>query len=185
MKFKDLLKKFALYSSNDNLIKHVDRTGSLTQGELSEIEKIKSLSNSVIVDIASNFIPMKHTEIFNEKTDKVLISSLSKRLVSVISAKTENQTEIEFTYKGEYIIFSSGVNELEYSYIPTAYDLDDDIGYTEEEISLTAIAYALLAEKCLIGWQFDEAVMWRERFEQALQNFYTPKNKTIKERAWR
>ena len=74
---------------------------------------------------------------------------------------------------------------VEYQYSPTNYALEDEIGYTEKDISSRVIAYGVASEVCIIEGEFEQAVMHHKRYVDEIALLTMPKNAMIKQRSWK
>ena len=92
--------------------------------------------------------------------------------------------KIDFSLDGSYLLTNAYKCVVEYEYAPKNYGLDDDIGYTEQDISLSALAYGVTAEYCITQGLFEQAVMHHKRFVDNVAEICLPKNKKIKSRSW-
>lgn len=160
------------------------KTSQPSADVLTQVDIITRLSNLVINELACSYVPMKTRERVNVFNGKVLISSLTKRALKILSVIDETGAQKIFTCDGENILTYGDNVEVEYSYLPENYGLDDTIGYGDKDIPLSVLSFGVCAEYCLTEWRFEEAVMWRERYSDALKSFTLPISKTIKGRAW-
>ena len=183
MTVKDIIKKSAELL---NLKKVSDYLGDENaEGDtetLAAVNKLTGLTNLVLNELSLSYLPMKEREEMTVTDGKISFSSLSKTPYRVLNV---------FDIYGEtafYTLTSTGVKVsvpkavIEYAYIPSNYGLSDVVGYTETEISSRLIAYALCAEYLVTVSAFSEAVMWRKRFTEELEELVVPKSRTMKSR---
>jgi hypothetical protein len=90
--------------------------------------------------------------------------------------------EVDYSVRTEYIETNVKKGVVCYQYVPGNYGLDDDIGYTEKDITPRILCFGVLGEFCLTERRFDESVMWRNRYVDEIASLVLPKNKSIKQR---
>ena len=186
MKLKDIIINVATYLSRKDVVDYLESTASSETypSELIQtVSILKKLTNNLIKEIATTYVEMTFIDDISP-ANRIFVDSLSHSPLFIYNVYDKDDCKIDFTVKGEYIDTDKTAYKIEYSFIPEEYELDDELKFNKE-ISLNVITYGVMAEHSLIGWKFDEAVMWRERFSDGLKSLIKPKNKSIKARIWR
>ena len=185
MKIKDIAKAVCTYLNKTEIIEYLDGTVlEPTQDVLTQVDILTRLTNLVINELACSYVPMTTLEKVTVRNGKIKIASLSKQALKINSVRDLNGNGLIFSAQGEYITTYGDAVEVEYTYLPENYGLEDQIGYLEAEVSLAVLSFGVCAEYCLTEWRFEEAVMWRERYVTALKTFTLPENKMMKGRDW-
>lgn len=185
MKISDIVLSVATYLGKSGVEKYLlnGDAENATSETLMQTDVLTRLANLVINEIAGGYIPMIKKEKITVDNGKIYIADLSENALEIKNVLYNGQ-EVSFKIKGAYVQVFAAANEIEYSYMPHNYGLTDEIGYSEKDISSTALSFGVAAEYCLTEWRFEEAVMWRERFTDAMKKFCKIKNGKILERAW-
>lgn len=185
MKIKEVAIAVCTYLNKTEITDYLtEKTETPSADILTQVDILTRLTNLVINELACSYVPMKTRETVSVINGKFLISSLTKRALKILSVMEETGEQKIFMCDGENILTYGDNVEVEYSYLPENYGLDDTIGYGDNDIPLSVLAFGVCAEYCLTEWRFEEAVMWRERYSDALKSFTLPTSKTIKGRAW-
>ncbi len=185
MKIKDIIKTVSTYISREDVVNYLnDETSEVSKSTLETVDLLTRLANLVITELAEGMIVMKKTE----KTDgfsSVKYSELTFQPLDVISVGDINGKPLSFT-KSAYGVSSSsgGIYSVMYSYLPPNYDLNENIGEFEKNVSQSMLSYGVIAEYLLTQGRFDEAVMWNKRYNECIDNLCLPKNSNIKARSF-
>lgn len=182
MKLKDIMKNAAIYLGLSSVKDYLDNAGNATSETLKAVDLLAGLSNLVIAELASTYVPMLFSETVTATGGKIYFSALSKDPVKITSVKDGYGNDTAFKVFPEYVEVKDGVYGITYQYIPSNYAVTDDIGYKDKEVPPSAFSYGLCAEYCITQCRFEEAVAWRKRYIAALEKVLTPKNRTMKGR---
>ena len=181
MTVKDVVKATATFLGRENIIEYLD--GATADNlVLSQVNTLTRLTNLVIYELACSFIPMVKTENVESNDGKVWYSSLSETPCEILNAYDQLGKEISFTVKPEFLQTNYFIKSVEYKYLPSAYGLEDKIGYDERTVSPVVLAYGVTAEYLLTQKAFEQSVMWHERFTEGVNKICAPKNARIRER---
>ena len=124
--------------------------------------------NLVYEEIACDYILLRQEDKVVVENEMILFSDLSKKISQVLRLKNESQKNCAYRLYPSYIKIPNGIYELEYSYIPTAVTIDDNLETFSNKISARVISYAVASEYALINGLYDEATTWKKRFEDAI-----------------
>ena len=185
MKIKDVILAVCTYLNKTEITDYLSGKNDVPSAEvLMQVDILTRLTNLVVNELACSFVPMKTREKVNVVNGKVLIASLTKSALKILSVTDETGVQKTFIVDGENVLTYGDTVEVEYSYLPENYGLDCVIGYADNDVPLSVLSFGVCAEYCLTEWRFEEAVMWRERYSDALKSFTLPSSKKIKGRAW-
>ncbi len=155
-----------------------------SEDTLLTVNKLVGLLNMIISELAGTFIPMIKSESVSAKNGRIYFTDLSCKALEILKVLLPNGTELNYSQNAEFISVPADNVIIEYSYVPPAYDLTSTIGYTEKEISKSTLIYGLCAEYCICTGAFDEAVLWHDRYVDAVKETRKVKNSKIKGRCW-
>lgn len=173
----------AMYLGRDDVVSFLENENQTAEtGTLELINNLTRCANLVINELSLSYIPMYKDKVVNTTNNRVYYSELDETVTEIINVCDEYGADIDFSVKPEYIEVNHGRVTVRYKYIPSNYGLDDEIGYTEAQAPARILAYGTASEYCLAEHGFEESLMWRNRFCEALSNLISPKNKKIKER---
>lgn len=185
MKIKDVIKIAATFLGRTDVTAYLE-SGETESGSetLQTVNLMTNLTNLVITELSSTYIPLKTTENVYSSMGKIYYSRLSQTPVRTVSVSFYGK-QIDYGYNPEYLIVPhDGMYTVEYEYTPSNLGLDDHVGYTEKDITATILAYGLAAEFCITEGGFEQAVMWHKRYADGIERLCMPKNRRISERRW-
>ena len=185
MTVKEIIKSACALVGREDVVKYLN-DNSVTVGEdtLPTLNVMVSLLNIVIGELSGTFIPMIKLERVSAKNKRVYYADLLERCLKVIAVYDDSGNKINYAHTPEYMdVFADNV-QVEYQFIPPNYDLESEIGYTDADISASALAFGLCAEYSISKGSFDQAVMWHERYVDAVSAKRKLKNGTVKQRSF-
>lgn len=184
MTIKDVIKISATLLGRENVIDYIDNGNETDAETLTTVDNLTRCANLVISELAFSVVPMIKSEKVIVKNGKVEFDAFSEKVISVLSASSENGNPVRYKTYLDKIELAEPSAVIEYRYLPANYGLEETIGYKDTDLSAEALAFGTLAEFLLIERAFDESVMWRERFTETISIQRAPKNKTVKGRVW-
>ena len=182
MKIRDIMKNAAIYLGLSSVKDYLDNTGNANAETLKTVDLMTGLSNLVISELASTYVPMMYSETVTATGGKIYFSALSKDPVKITSVKDGYGVDEKFKVFPEYLEIKNGSYEITYQYLPSNYSISEEIGYKTKDVPPSAFSYGLCAEYCITQCRFEEAVAWRKRYIAALEKVLVPKNRLMKGR---
>lgn len=183
MKIKDIITITATFLGRDNLTEYfLNPSSNEDKNLLSQIDTLTRLSNIVISELAGGYIPMVKEETIHTKNGKIYYKDLAENFLEPIHVLDLSDNVCAYKQTEEYIETCLDKCKITYKYLPSNYGLEDEIGYSENQISACVLAYGVCAEFCLTEKNFDESVMWHDRFVQSVAQKIKPKNSFVKAR---
>ncbi|MBQ0099039.1 MAG: hypothetical protein KBS91_00630 [Firmicutes bacterium] len=183
MKLKEIVKITAMYLGRNDVISYLDSTnGTANANVLELINNLTRCANLVINELALSYIPMYKEENVNVLNNKINYSSLDENVTEIVAVYDEYGNDVHYVVYPEYIECNVSSVKVRYKYLPSNYGLNDDIGYSESQISSRIIAYGTASEYCLLSREYQESLMWRNRFNDGVSCVLMPKNGIIKNR---
>lgn len=185
MKVKEVLKSASVMIGREDVAKYLeDDSVEVGVNTLPTVNVLVSLLNLVVGELAGTFIPMIKREKVKAVGGKIYYAALSERCVKVVGTYLLDGSQTDYDFTPEFMRVYADEILVEYEYIPPNYDLAGDIGYTEKEITASTLAYGLCAEYCISQGDFDQAVMWHERYVDSISCHRKLKNSSVRERSF-
>jgi len=185
MTVKEILLSTATCLGREDVVQYLNGDSSTSDKQtLNAVSAMVSLFNMVVGELASTFIPMTKSEKVSFSNGKYAFSSLTENAVEIVGVYDDYGYEISYKIKGEYLCVDKGSAIVTYKYLPKNYDLNDEIGYSENEVGKMTLTCGLAAEFCISEGLFNQAVMWHKRFVEGVNSLVKPKNIKIKSRCW-
>lgn len=184
MKLYDIVITSAILLGKDDAVRCLENTSTNKDFEtLVMIDNLTRSANIVVSELAFTYLPMIKEEHMQVENGKIKFEDLSEKILDLIGVY---QGEKELTYKlrADRVELDGNIVTVKYSYLPSNYDLNDDIGYKESDVSARILAYGVNSEYLLIEHAFEESLMWRDRYTKALEKLILPKSTKIKGRSW-
>ena len=184
MTIKDLLKTASVFL---NLTDATDYLGGSVQtpadGTIATVDLLTRLSNLVIAELASSYIPMSCTETVVAENGRIVFANLTNNATRILSVKNEFGQDAEFKIFPEYAKVFGGTYTVEYEYAPSNYGVNDTVGFNAK-VTAALLGYGVAAEYCITQGRFEEAVLWRKRYTEGVERLVLPKSRQLKGRCW-
>ena len=185
MTIKDILRTGASMIGRDDVVEYIDGSAqNVGEQTMPTINLMVNLINLVISELSATFIPMINSETVNVENGKIYYAKLKENAIKIIDVYDIDGKELSAKYTAEYIVVSGDKAIVEYEYAPSNYGLTDTIGYSAKDVSLSTLAYGLIAEYSISQGCFDEAVMWHKRYVESVMAMRKVKNVTVKGRCF-
>ena len=152
---------------------------------LSTVNKLVGLLNMIIGELAGTFIQMIEREKVTAKDGKIYYTDLSQQPIEILKVFLADGNEIGYSQTAEFISVNNNSSLIvEYAYLPPSYDVNSKIGSFETDIPKSLLIYGLCAEYCICTGAFDEAVLWHDRYVDAVKDARKVRNCKIKGWCW-
>ena len=184
MTIKDIIKISATYLGKNNVLEYLAEENGNYGDAVQQIDNLTRCANLVIGELAASYFPMKKSEIKRTVNGKINFSEFTENIMRVDGVYTENGDKTDYKVKPLAIEVNCSSVIVEYTYLPSNYGLTDVIGYKDSEVNERLIAYGVCSEYSIIERNFDESIMWRNRFNEEIKKLISPKNTTAKKRSW-
>ncbi len=186
MKISEIVKTSATLLAREDVVEYLTTLSSdgVSKNTLETVDVLTRLTNLVIRELAEGLISMKKTVKVGGRS-AISFTELGIEPLSVIAVYDSNGNKLDFTLSTYGLSASLGlIYQIEYSYLPENYGLTDTVGTFEKNVTTIMLSYGVLAEFCLTEARFDEAVMWNDRYVNAINGLLRPKNGRIKGRTF-
>lgn len=184
MSIKEIIRISALLTDRTNVVAYLDKNTNNTDETLSLVQKLLSLTNLVINELASTYIPLVKSETVSARDNKVNYSDLSSSVLKIKSVSNTSGKELAFRTFLHYVSVPEDRVIIEYEYVPEDYELNDTVDFDSKFVSARVIAYGVCAELAITESRFDEAVTWHKRYVDAISDICVPKSAVTKQRSW-
>lgn len=182
MTVKDILSCVMVNLNRNYLFEYQEKGANSSEETLKGINDLVALTNLVINELACSYIPLKKREKINATNGRLYYNTLTEKAIKIIKFTDLYGEEKQAKQYFDYAEVGGATTYVEYEYLPSNYSLEDEIGYTDLDISARALAYGVTAEFLLTEANFDQAVFWRKRYEDEISLIVCPKNRKIKGR---
>ena len=184
MTIKDVLKTSSVFLNLIDVSAYLDADGGTpSSATLSNVDLLTRLSNLVISELASSYVPMICSETVSTQNGKIVFANLTHNATRILSVKNEFGHDAEFKLYPEYAKVFGGTYTVEYEYAPSNYGINDAVGFNGK-ITAALLGYGVAAEYCVTQGRFEEAVLWRKRYTEGVERVVLPKSREIKGRCW-
>ncbi len=172
---KDALIKTATMLNKQELALYINSGGwheSFTASEEDLAEEYDTLIFCMLEaynEIASDYLPLYHTEEIVVTDKKFDLTTLSKKFRNVKSLKNKNGKEHSFEIEYNNLITDNGTYTLKYRYLPDILEImNDQMQNFDGKISESVMCYGTCAYYCLRFNISDSFSLWETKFKQAL-----------------
>jgi hypothetical protein len=124
--------------------------------------------NLIYRDIATDYMPLIHTEKIKTADGKINYASFSKTPLRVLSVKAGGVKAGFKAYPGYILLDNSGEAEITYSFFPPEKAAQEELE-AMAGITPQMIAQGIAAEYCLITGLYEKSVLYQERFKESLR----------------
>ena len=184
MKVREIVRNSALILNRTDIISYLDGAQNTGVDTLESLNLLTNLCALVVDELSRTYLPLTKMEKVTFESGMFDYANFEEKVVSIIAVYDLNGKKVDFVSDALQVLANVGTCVVEYEYLPKTHGLDDDIGYSEKEISATVLSYGVVAEYCITQGLFDEAVMHHKRYVDAIAELCLPKNKMIKSRSW-
>ena len=171
MTIKNILKIACLFLGKENIVNvlNLEDYETASDSEKSEVQFLISCLNLVYEEVATDYIPLYVRENVSLDDNKILIKSLSKKLLEVISIKDRNGYKVKYKNFPNHLEVDGVASEILYRYQPDEISkIDDEIECFSNKITEKVFAFGVAMEYCFIQGLYDDAQIWEKRFKDAL-----------------
>ncbi len=185
---KDVIKNVATNLGLTDLLNTTLLDGSKTpdENQTNDVNILISCCNMVINQVASEYVTLKKKTKLTSNTGVIKYSSISTNIIVDILKVKLNGIEVPFYCSVNNLETSPGSLEIEFAYQPAnCTHINSEIDFNNFKLSSRVMAYGVTAEYCFINGNYDDALIWDNRFKTSLTNINRARRELkIKERLW-
>ncbi len=142
---------------------------SPTDEEQKEIDMLVRCLNLVVGEICCDYIPLVEREFVEVVNGKFEFSKLKKIAMEILAIRNEAGDKIRCKLNPSFVALPNGKYEIEYSFVPAALTLDDDMPAFYCRVPDRVFAYGVAMEYSLLSSLYDEMDIWQTRFRDGLE----------------
>ncbi len=185
MLVKDIIKNSATLIGREDVVSYLDgEEENASETTVNTVDVMVRLLNLVVNELAGSFIPLIVRESVSANGGKIYYSSLNYSPREILGAFDGVGKNRLLSIENTFARVDSSVVEIEYSCFPNAFTLNDSLAYQEKDVPSRVLSYGLLAEYAISQGCFKDAVLWHDRYADAITELCKPKNVNIKRRNW-
>ena len=185
---KDVIKNVATFLGLTDLLNTtlLDGANVPDENETKEINILIACCNMVLNQVASEYVTLKQKVNLTSNTGVIKYSSISSKIIVDVLKVKLNGVEVPFNCAPENLETSPGNLEIEFAYQPTnCTNVNSQIDFNNFKLSSRVMAYGVAAEYCFINGNYDDALIWDNRFKTSLTNINRSRREMkIKQRLW-
>jgi hypothetical protein len=169
-----------------DLIRGEGDADRITESRVAELKILTECAQSVIAEIADEYIPLTRTDNLIA-IDGIIFHSEFPQKVTEVTRVQKDGKNIPFRADHEKIIIGyNGKLSVTYVYPPeTREDAAQPLEWKNHKINARIIGYGAAAEYCIRTGMTDDAVLWDKRYKDALvAAVRTAREKRIRPRRW-
>lgn len=175
MKIRDIVELAAVLLQKHEII----NTGIFAQTESSdwveaelngnrELRLIIRCANLVLKEVACEYIPLYHKQNMVSHDGKINYSDFEKSLLEIKEVTCSDGKKVKYTTCVDHISIKDGTYQILYTYVPDNKGFFDEIDFVDDKSIDKLFAYGTAAEFCLIHGMYENALMWEQRYKDAL-----------------
>ena len=142
---------------------------SPTDEEQKEIDLLVRCLNLVVGEICCDYIPLVEREIVEVENGKFEFSKLKKIAMEILAIRNEAGDKVRCKLNPSFVALENGKYEIEYSFVPEALTLEDDMPAFYCRVADRVFAYGVAMEYSLLSSLYDEMDIWQTRFRDGLE----------------
>ena len=176
MSVKNIIQKVLKLLGKDEIIASMN-AGDVLVGDMAvEVDGYVECLNIVRNEIASEFIPNVKVERVKANNGRVDFSSLSSEVIEILSVKDLFGNTLTFDVFDSYLTTSNLAVEIKYNASPEELSLKSDFSST---IPARIFVYGVIRESFFSQGLYEDAIVYEERFKNALQSLARKKSETV------
>lgn len=183
MYIKQIVSTAGTLLNKQNVVTYIQE-GKVTGNALEEVEKLTSLTNLVISELAVSGFYVVKTERVNGHNGKIAYTSLSIQPIKIIKVTDDEGSEYPFKATCEHLITDNNVTQITYAYAIYNEGLESQITFDDYRLSEVVLAMGVCAEYLLMLNDFDGAVGWHDKYVESLEKLRRLKSVNIKQRSF-
>ena len=124
--------------------------------------------NMVANELASDYVEIRKIECVQATNKMVSYDSFSERLINVKKVE-QNGVNVKYRLYPDFLMIEAeGQVDIEYCYLPSTVELDDEIMLTPRITELLMIN-GVLGEYCLINGRYEDSMLYDKRYREMIK----------------
>lgn len=173
MKIKEICNYASALLGRSDIATYLETGDLTTNSEVTkEVEVLVRLSNLVISDLSVSYVPFLATEKATTVNGKLEYETLKNKVLEIISVKNELGEEIDFLQYPSHLQTSVVNVEVNYTYLPEEFALEQEFDFPDKRITPSIIAQAVAGEYYLIDGYFEKGKLFYENYKNKINALY-------------
>lgn len=179
MKVEEILKEVLIRLGEENKYD----IENLPQND-EEINTIIKCINMIVSEIASDYMPIVHSEKIQTVAGAIPYDALSKKLINLKKVSKNGSKIVAKMYPNEILTKESGYVDVEYYFMPNEITLGDKIELSPRVTTLL-LTNGVLGEYCLLQGRYEDSMFYDKRYREMLKvASSSPKGIMLKPGRW-
>lgn len=185
MKMKDFVKEISYLLEMDEIYNtDLDNIQANSPSAIRLVENLARCINMTIGEIASYYVPIVRQREYRDCDGKIANGSINPTLIEIVKIVDKNGEVLEYEQYPKYIKVNAKDFNVHFTAIPRPYKLDEEVEYVDSQLPRAVIYQGAISEFLLAQGDFEQAVLWRERYIESLKKLTKPTNKKTARRKW-
>ncbi len=167
MTVKDILKIVCEFIEQNEILSKWNASIALNTYEQNTVDFLVKCFNLVNQEIASEYLPLLCTEAVDVENDFLDFSSLSNKVLNIVSVEDENSMTLRYKKYPNSIKIFGYAKSVTYNFLPEDLTISDDVSLFNG-LTARVYAYGIASEFFLVKGMSSEAQIFEERFKQGL-----------------
>ncbi len=188
MTAKEIIKNVCTYLGKEEILESSffeENGAELTKTQTKDINKIVDCINYCVEEIASEYLPILKTKMFDLSNGEINLKDIDSSLQEIISVKSHAGKTLRYAVSDKKLICLASKVEITYKVYPTHITTSSTCEDFDGRISARVLAYGVASEYCFLEMLYDDATLWESRFKNALLVAGRKKGEIkLKKRGW-
>lgn len=185
MKMKDFIKEISYLLEMDEIYNtDIDNLQNNSPSAIRLVENLARCINMTITEIASYYVPIVKQKEYKKTGGKTLYGGINQYIKEIVKVVDNKGQELKYEISSKYLMVDSDDFVVHFTIIPRPYKLEEEIDYVETQFPKTIIFQGAISEFLLAQGDFEQAILWRERYIESLKKLKKPTNKNTARRKW-
>ena len=144
-----------------------------------EIEDLLFCFNLIYDEIATDFMPLIHTEKIFFENGEFEFKNLEKTMLDIFALTDTNGRKIKFKTYPDKLLCNQKEAVITYSYQPNKLGFEDEIALFQSRVPARVFAYGVAMENCFLNSLSTEALIWENRYKNSLLTLTRKKTEVV------
>ena len=191
MKLKDITELTCVFLQKHELLDlgiFADDHAAEAQEELKinkDLQLLNRCANLVYKEVACDYLPLVRKQTFETSNGAISYADFDKVLQDVKEIRDAYGKSVKFYVLPDGLETVSGTVCVKYAYVPSDCGFFEELDYKSGKIGERVFAYGTAAEYCMISGLYEDALIWEQRYKDALLSCVSKKSEIrIPARRW-
>ena len=183
MQIKEIMEISANLLNRQNLVEFL-KSNTDNGDAFAEYKRLIELCNFVITDLTSLNFYIKNKLTQSISTSGIKLSSISNKLLKILGVYNNDGEQVDYVIKNDTLYPISEAECVIFAEQPSHMTVDFDFEFENANLTSYIVALGVCAEYCLVVADFDNAVVWHEKYVENIKRITKVKNFFTKQRSW-